>query len=180
MRWGVTEEFTKRYGDSIANMASLTKNINAHCIHISKCSYQKDLANVIEVSDSNTRVLQMIAVWELDSVSGYGHDHGYYYDPKSGYYYSDAIGNWVTQEEAFVVGSSTQPEPKGSLSKKPLSAASAAGSKGNGGPAPGLVIQGFSLNPSRSIKRQEEKKPKVVSKEEAVTLKARVNVYFIK
>ncbi|RZC45567.1 hypothetical protein C5167_038510 [Papaver somniferum] len=129
----------------------------------------------------------MIADWVLDSVSGYYYNqlNGYYYDPNSGFYYSDAIGKWVTQEEAFAIGGSAQPKPKGSLSKKPLSAASEGGSKSIGGPAPGLVIQGSSVNPSRSDKsasssvavnkrkRQEEKKPKVVSKEEAAALKAR-------
>ncbi|MCL7045840.1 hypothetical protein MKW94_026070 [Papaver nudicaule] len=129
----------------------------------------------------------MIADWELDSVSGYYYNklNGFYYDPNSGFYYSDAIGKWVTQEEAFAIGGSAQPKPKGSLSKKPLSAASEPGSKSNSGPAPGLVVQGSSLNPSRTIKgasssiavkkrtRQDEKKPKVVSKEEAAALKAR-------
>ncbi|XP_026394490.1 zinc finger protein ZOP1-like [Papaver somniferum] len=165
-----------------------------------KRSYQKDLAAVKEVRDSNTRAVEAQEEsvgagrfssasrdWVLDSVSGYYYNqlNGYYYDPNSGFYYSDAIGKWVTQEEAFAIGGSAQPKPKGSLSKKPLSAASEGGSKSNGGPAPGLVIQGSSLNPSRSVKgasssvavnkrkRQEEKKPKVVSKEEAAALKAR-------
>ncbi|KAI3987621.1 hypothetical protein MKX01_007087 [Papaver californicum] len=123
----------------------------------------------------------MIADWELDSVSGYYYNqlNGYYYDPNSGFYYSDAIGKWVIQEEAFAVGGSAQPKSKGPLSKKPLSATSEARSKSKGGPALGLVIQGSSINPSRSIKgasssvavnkwkRQGEKKPKVVPKEKA-------------
>ncbi|OUZ99811.1 zinc finger protein [Macleaya cordata] len=176
-----------------------------------KRSYQKDLAAVREVRESNSRaveaheessgVAKCLAAsggeWEYDNASGYYYNqtNGYYYDPSSGFYYSDAIGKWVTQEEVFATSQgSSEPKQKGSFLKKPLSASAAGssiaedrggGTKSESGPAPGLVVQGSSLNPTRSVKgasssiavtkrkRQDEKKPKVVSKEEAAALKAR-------
>lgn len=165
-----------------------------------KRSYQKDIATLREARDSNVNAfdndLETSKAWDYESSSGYYYNQstGFYYDPNSGFYYSDALGKWVTQEEAFAayqVPSDSQKEP---ILRKPLPASGTAqvaenksAAKSQSGPAPGLVISA-SLNPTRSVKgapssltvgkrkRPEEKaklKPKIVSEAEAAALKAR-------
>ncbi|KAI9072564.1 hypothetical protein K1719_045451 [Acacia pycnantha] len=63
--------------------------------------------------------------WVFDSGSGYYYHqtNGFCYDPKSGFYYSDAIGKWVTQEEAYASPHfSSDAGHKGPTVKKPTSA----------------------------------------------------------
>ncbi|KAF3958697.1 hypothetical protein CMV_016423 [Castanea mollissima] len=69
-----------------------------------KRSYQKDIAKLQEVRDSHAQALNdQDEEWEYDSTSGYYYNksNGFYNDPNSGFYYSDAVGKWVTQEEAY-------------------------------------------------------------------------------
>ncbi|KAF5751219.1 WW domain-binding protein 4 [Tripterygium wilfordii] len=162
-----------------------------------KRSYQKDIAKIQEARESNAHAPDFLGDneedWQYDSSSGYHYNsgNGLYYDPNSGFYYSDAIGKWVTQEEAYA---STVVLPdsrrKESTLKKPTSTSEASsvnakkGPAGNG-PAPGPVVAA-SLNPMRSVKgvpssfavnkrkRQDVKvKPKTISEEEKAALKAR-------
>ncbi|KAL9415084.1 hypothetical protein AB3S75_043371 [Citrus x aurantiifolia] len=160
-----------------------------------KRSYQKDLANQ-EARNSNAVALNDHEKWDYDGTSGYYYNesNGLYYDPKSGFYYSDAIGNWVTQEEAYAAipassGSKHRPTMKhpfpafggGSIVENKDSA------KSQNGPARGSVVSS-SLNPMRSVKgapsslavgkrkREDNKLKKMakpVSKEEAAAIKAR-------
>ncbi|GAY58197.1 hypothetical protein CUMW_185250 [Citrus unshiu] len=160
-----------------------------------KRSYQKDLANQ-EARNSNAVALNDHEKWDYDGTSGYYYNesNGLYYDPKSGFYYSDAIGNWVTQEEAYAAipassGSKHRPTMKhpfpafgGGLIVKNKDSA-----KSQNGPARGPVVSS-SLNPMRSVKgapsslavgkrkREDNKLKKMakpVSKEEAAAIKAR-------
>ncbi|XP_030450102.1 zinc finger protein ZOP1 [Syzygium oleosum] len=161
-----------------------------------KRSYQKDVANLQEAKETNARVLDVQAggeeEWEHDSSSGYyySQSNGLYYDPKSGFYYSDAIGNWVPQEEAYKAVQA----PGNPKHGKPVSGKLASSSKGiqdsqKGGmakpqnvPAPGPVVS-KSLNPMRTVKgaassfavkrKRQDEKPKAISKEEEAALKAR-------
>ncbi|GMI74536.1 Zinc-finger and OCRE domain-containing Protein 1 [Hibiscus trionum] len=152
-----------------------------------KRSYQKDVAS-FEARDSTAEALDGQEDWEYDSSSGYyyNQNNGLCYDPKSGFYYSDAIGRWVTQEEAYakVQASSSGPfkKPFSSSGAGPV-ADSKSVAKSQNKTAPGPVLSA-TLNPMRSVKgaqsslavkrkRQDEKKPKAVSKEEAAALKAR-------
>ncbi|KAK8529900.1 hypothetical protein V6N13_102789 [Hibiscus sabdariffa] len=125
-----------------------------------KRSYQKDVAS-FEARDST---LDGQEDWEYDSSSGYyyNQNNGLCYDPKSGFYYSDAI--------------------EGMPQAGPV-ADSKSVAKSQNETAPGPVLS-TTLNPMRSVKgaqsslavkrkRQDEKKPKAVSKEEAAALKAR-------
>lgn len=160
-----------------------------------KRSYQKDLANQ-EARNSNAVALNDHEKWDYDGTSGYYYNesNGLYYDPKSGFYYSDAIGNWVTQEEAYAaipasLGSKHRPTMKhpfpafggGSIVENKDSA------KSQNGPARGPVVSSY-LNPMRSVKgapsslavgkrkREDNKLKKMakpVSKEEAAAIKAR-------
>ncbi|KAK6136857.1 hypothetical protein DH2020_029412 [Rehmannia glutinosa] len=167
-----------------------------------KRSYQKDLATFREARDSNAQALitedinqgtgdgsSMPGDWEHESSSGYYYNQktSCYYDPNSGFYYTDALGKWVTQEEAlasFKVSSGpTQKRP--SLGKPPQASENGAESKAStseSGPPPGRVVS-TPLNPMRSVKgatssvavkrKRPDEKPKAVSKEEAAALKAR-------
>ncbi|KAK8529899.1 hypothetical protein V6N13_102789 [Hibiscus sabdariffa] len=152
-----------------------------------KRSYQKDVAS-FEARDST---LDGQEDWEYDSSSGYyyNQNNGLCYDPKSGFYYSDAIGRWVTQEEAYAKASSNTKSSTPTF-KNPFSTSGAGPvadsksvAKSQNETAPGPVLS-TTLNPMRSVKgaqsslavkrkRQDEKKPKAVSKEEAAALKAR-------
>ncbi|GMJ12783.1 Zinc-finger and OCRE domain-containing Protein 1 [Hibiscus trionum] len=157
-----------------------------------KRSYQKDVASY-EARDSNPQALDGQEDWEYDSSSGYyyNQNNGLYFDPKSGFYYSDAVGKWVTQEEAYAkVQASSDTKSNGPILKKPFPTSGAGPvadsksvAKSKNETAPGPVLSS-PLNPMRSVKgaqsslavkrkRQDEKKPKAVSKEEAAALKAR-------
>ncbi|KAI9182008.1 hypothetical protein LWI28_021024 [Acer negundo] len=123
-----------------------------------KRSYQKDVAKFQEARDSNALALDDQEKWDYDETSGYYYNpsDGLYYDPKSGFYYSDAIGKWVTQEEAYSsVQTSSDSKPK-PLLKYPFPTSGAApamknkdSAKSQNGPAPGVVA---SLNLTRSVK----------------------------
>ncbi|OMO74128.1 Zinc finger, U1-type [Corchorus capsularis] len=154
-----------------------------------KRSYQKDVAS-FEARDAQE--LDDQEDWEYDSSSGYYYNqsNGLYYDSKSGFYYSDAIGRWVTQEEAYSSAqASSSSKAKGPILKKPLPTSavgpvsnSKSAAKSQSAAAPGPVVSG-SLNPMRSVKgaqsslavkrKRQDEKPKAVSKEEAAALKAR-------
>ncbi|KAF5745679.1 hypothetical protein HS088_TW07G01271 [Tripterygium wilfordii] len=162
-----------------------------------KRSYQKDIAKNQEVRESNAHGPDFLGddqeEWQYDSSSGYHYNsgNGLYYDPNSGFYYSDAIGKWVTQEEAYastVVSSDSRRKESTFKKPPPTSEASSVnankGPAGNG-PAPGPVVAA-SLNPMRSVKgapssfavnkrkRQDVKaKPKTISEAERAALKAR-------
>ncbi|XP_017972103.1 PREDICTED: zinc finger protein ZOP1 [Theobroma cacao] len=156
-----------------------------------KRSYQKDVAN-FEARDSNAQALDGQEDWDYDSSSGYYYNqsNGLYYDPKSGFYYSDAIGRWVTREEAYSTTQvSSNPKSKDLSLKKsfPTSgvrpvAESKSAAKSPNDAAPGPVVSA-SLNPMRSAKgapsslavkrKRQDEKPKAISKEEDAALKAR-------
>ncbi|CAN4112243.1 unnamed protein product [Withania somnifera] len=130
--------------------------------------------------------------WEYDSSSAYHYNqsNGCYYDPNSSFYYTDALGRWVTQEEALAA---TQVAST-SISKKPLAKAPVstigAGSSENkstespqSGPPPGRVAS-TPPNPLRSVKgkpsslmvnkrKRDNEKLKAVTEEEAAARKAR-------
>ncbi|KAG6762742.1 hypothetical protein POTOM_033261 [Populus tomentosa] len=167
-------------------------------------SYQKDVANLKEASSLRALDIQedgqemfkltqllMMTEWDYDSTSGYYYNqsNGLHYDPNSGFYYSDAIGKWVTQEEAYAaVQISSGSRNKESSFKKPLPASAVSSVKENkvaaqSGPPPGPVVSA-SLNPRRSVKgapskfavnkrKRPDEKPKAVSVEEKAALKAR-------
>ncbi|KAK4477055.1 hypothetical protein RD792_016257 [Penstemon davidsonii] len=154
-------------------------------------SYQKDLATFQEARDSNAQALaednnQGIGDdWELDSSSGYYYNKktNCYYDSNSGFYYTEALGKWVTQEEALaasqIASGSIQKKPSFG---KPQSATTKSVSTSERGPPPGRVVS-TPLNPMRTVKGAKSSvavkrkspydKTKAVSKEEADALKAR-------
>ncbi|MBA0649395.1 hypothetical protein Goklo_016964, partial [Gossypium klotzschianum] len=156
-----------------------------------KRSYQKDVAS-FEARDSSDQALDGQEDWDYDSSSGYyyNQNNGLYYDPKSGFYYSDAIGRWVTQEEAYSkVQASSNTKSRDFILKKPFPTSgtgpvsdSKSVAKSQNKTAPGPVISA-TLNPMRSVKgassslavkrKRQDEKPKAVSKEEAAALKAR-------
>ncbi|KAL6952280.1 hypothetical protein U1Q18_045727 [Sarracenia purpurea var. burkii] len=164
-----------------------------------KRCYQKDISTFQEARDSNANALiagqeDVLGSaffgedWELESSSGYyrNKSNGCYYDPNSGFYYTDALGRWVTREEALAASrkSSDSAQRKPSL-EKPLSASESekkGAAKSQNGAAPGPVVSA-PLNPMRSVKgapssltkrkREDGKRPKVVSEEEAAAVKAR-------
>ncbi|KAL7252057.1 hypothetical protein ACSBR1_013835 [Camellia fascicularis] len=136
-------------------------------------------------------LLCMMAEWEYDSSLGYycNQNNGCFYDPNSGFYYTDALGRWVTQEEAFAASrASSNSASKKSILKKPLSTLegrSALENKGaaksQNGAKPGPVVS-VPLNPKRSIKgvpssltvnkrKRQDEKPKVLSEVEQLHLK---------
>jgi len=153
-----------------------------------KKSYQKDLENSQRNVDGDTSAAPGDG-WVFDSTSGYYHDKstGLYYDSNSGFYYSDGLGKWVTQEEAYksVQTSKTDVGQSSTSQTKAPPAAETAVPAIKGGPAPGRVVT-KPLNPMRPIKgtpapsgvaankrKREDKKPKLISKEEEAALKAR-------
>ncbi|PKI39256.1 zinc finger protein ZOP1 [Punica granatum] len=162
-----------------------------------KRSYQKDVATFQETRDTNVQALEVGVDgeerWKFDSTSGYYYNQGtgLYYDPKSGFYYSEAIGKWVTQEEAYAsIPASADSKIKAPIVGKPASVSKESkatekddNSKLQKGPPPGPVVSS-SLNPMRSSKgaapsslavkrKRQDGKPKAISKEEAAALKAR-------
>jgi len=151
-----------------------------------KKSYQKDLENNQRNVDGDSSAAPGEG-WVFDSSTGYYHDKstGLYYDSNSGFYYSDGLGKWVTQEEAYKsVETWNTNVAQSSTSQTKPSGGGGPGSSIKGGPAPGLVVT-KPLNPMRPMKgapsgmaaankrKREDKKPKVVSKEEEAALRAR-------
>ncbi|XP_048543332.1 zinc finger protein ZOP1 [Triticum urartu] len=151
-----------------------------------KKSYQKDLENNQRNTDGDSSAAPGEG-WVFDSTSGYYYDKatGLYYDSNSGFYYSDGLGKWVTQEEAYKWAETSKTnvaQSSTSQPKTPSGGGPVAGIKG--GPAPGVVVK-KPLNPMRAVKgapsalaankrkREDTKKPKVVSKEEEAALRAR-------
>ncbi|XP_020233587.1 zinc finger protein ZOP1 [Cajanus cajan] len=151
-------------------------------------SYQKDKAKFEETRESHELDDQE---WEFDSSSGYyfHKTNGFYYDPKSGFYYSDAIGKWVTQEEAYASPHFTSNAGNnGSTAKKSLSTSQSKSDENkanmfHNGSAPGPVVT-TSLNPKKNTKaapsslavgkrKRPVEKSKVISDEEKAALKAR-------
>lgn len=147
-----------------------------------KRSYQKDVASFDEARDSQ----ELSEEWEYDATSGYYYNqrNGFHHDPKSGFYYSDAIGKWVTPEEAYAsphyASTSSQ---KGPVKKKPKAFEIKGSSKSPDVAAPGVVVSG-TLNPARLVKgapsslvvgkrKRPHEKVKVISEEEKAALKAR-------
>ncbi|KAL2512163.1 C2H2 and C2HC zinc fingers superfamily protein [Abeliophyllum distichum] len=171
-----------------------------------KRSYQKDLAVFQEARDSNAQALvsedsgrgiakgsTVSGEWVHDSSSGYYYNQNTncYYDPNSGFYYTDALGKWVTQEEALTASqfSSESIQTKHSSGKPPSTSENrpAAETKSAGtsqsGPPPGRVLSA-PLNPMRSVKgapsqltinkrKRSNGKPKAMSEAEAAAIKAR-------
>ncbi|KAI3815187.1 hypothetical protein L1987_14846 [Smallanthus sonchifolius] len=103
-------------------------------------SYQKDISTFQKARDSNASSLGAPTIsegtgdgstsgeWEHDTSSGYYYNKSNccYYDPNSGFYYTDALGKWVTQEEAFAAAAKL---PSGSIQKKPMFASPSLTSK---------------------------------------------------
>ncbi|XAR59473.1 hypothetical protein NMG60_11015319 [Bertholletia excelsa] len=164
-----------------------------------KRSYQKDVSAFQQARNSNANALfgqedgQGIAVsgeeWEYDSSSGYYYNqsNGCYYDPNSGFYYTDALGRWVTREEALNASQSssdpTQKKPLLASDGGLLSDKKSASKSQNEVAPPGRVVSA-SLNPTRSVKgapssltvnkrKRQDEKPKAVSEAEAAAIKAR-------
>ncbi|ESW17533.1 hypothetical protein PHAVU_007G247000 [Phaseolus vulgaris] len=151
-------------------------------------SYQKDKAKFEEARES----LELDAQeWEFDSSSGYYYHktNGFCNDPKSGFYYSDAIGKWVTKEEAYVSPHfKSKARHDGPTSKKSLltSQSKSDENKSNkfqNGSSSGPVVT-TSLNPKRNGKaapsslavgkrKRPNEKSKIISEEEKAALKAR-------
>ncbi|KAK4757478.1 hypothetical protein SAY87_018779 [Trapa incisa] len=161
-----------------------------------KRSYQKDVESFKEIRDTNAQAFGIVddeERWKFDSSSGYYYDQGsgLYFDPNSGFYYSDAIGKWVTQEEAYAsTPVLSDPKSKTPVVGKPVSSSREGQATEKGGnpmsnkePPPGPIVSGY-LNPMRSAKgaarssiavkrKRQDEKPKVLSKEEQAALKAR-------
>ncbi|KAL1363750.1 hypothetical protein HN51_011942 [Arachis hypogaea] len=153
-------------------------------------SYQKDKAKFEETRESHELDDEE---WQFDDSSGYYYHktNGFCYDPKSGFYYSDAIGKWVTQEEAYASPQFSSNAGISGSNSKSLSTSQSKSiekkteNKSQNGPSPGPIVSS-SLNPKRNVKgapssltvgkrkRPEEKsKAKVISEEEKAALKAR-------
>lgn len=162
-----------------------------------KRSYQKDMTNFQEARDTHARALDVgddgEEKWQYDSSSGYYYhqSNGFCYDANSGFYFSDAIGKWVTQEEAYATPQFlSNSGHKATLLKKQAPTSQSGSStenkgadKAQNGPPPGPVVSA-SLNPMRSVKgapskvvvgkrKRQDEKPRVMSAEEAAALKAR-------
>lgn len=157
-------------------------------------SYQKDLSTFQESRKTNANAFvaddtddsAMPEDWEYEDSSGYYYSQttSCYYDPNSGFYYTDALGKWVTREEALTSfqASSGSIQRKPSLGKPSSTSDVKSASTSGSGPPPGRVISA-PLNPTRSVKgapsslavkrKRQDEKPKVSSKEEAAALKAR-------
>ncbi|XP_071717096.1 zinc finger protein ZOP1 [Rutidosis leptorrhynchoides] len=150
-------------------------------------SYQKDISTFQKARDSNAPSLNsegtgdgstIAGEWEHDTSSGYYYNksNGCYYDSNSGFYYTDALGKWVSQEEAFAAAAK---HSSGPVHKKPFFASTSLTSKSQ----TESKTQRLSVNPTRSVnkpssiainkRKRVDTKPKVVSEEEAAALKAR-------
>ncbi|XP_039118590.1 zinc finger protein ZOP1-like [Dioscorea cayenensis subsp. rotundata] len=166
-----------------------------------KRSYQKDLASFQEAKNScGQTVDEENPEWEYDATSGYYYcqDNGHHFDPNTGLFYSNELGKWITQDEAFTshvskpgISHSSNTKDGKHLSKKPSSTpgTSSSGahditaSESKAGPAPGRVVS-TTLNPMRFVKgaqssiaiqkrKREGEKTKAISKEEEAALRAR-------
>ncbi|KAM7253575.1 hypothetical protein ACFE04_021729 [Oxalis oulophora] len=155
-------------------------------------SYQKDVAKLEETRKCNaqqhvlsTQLLDNQEKWDYDSTSGYYNNptNGLFYDPNSGFYYSDAIGKWVTQEEAYAAIKVSSGSKSTESIIKNLTSTSEASKKSKNGTLPGKLVS-TSLNPMRPVKgtpsslnvgkrKRQDEKPKVLSPEDAAALKAR-------
>ncbi|KAE8716698.1 Detected protein of unknown function [Hibiscus syriacus] len=113
---------------------------------------QKDAVRALE------QIEALDADWEYDSSSGYyyNQNNGLCYDSKSGFYYSDDIGPVADSKSVAKSKNETAPGPVLSATLNPMRSVK--------GAQPSLAVK---------RKRQDEKKPKAVSKEEAAALKAR-------
>ncbi|XP_004505194.1 zinc finger protein ZOP1 isoform X2 [Cicer arietinum] len=151
-------------------------------------SYQKDKAKFEEARESHELDAQE---WEFDSSSGYYYHktNGFCYDQKSGFYYSDAIGKWVTHDEAYAsphfasnAGRNVPSAKKGMTTSQSKSVENKV-NKHDNGPLPGPVVRA-SLNPMRNAKaapsslsvgkrKRPNERSKVISEEEKEALKAR-------
>lgn len=153
-------------------------------------SYQKDISTFQKARDSNANSFggqtsegigdgsTTSGEWEHDTSSGYYYNksNGCYYDPNSGFYYTDALGKWVTQEEAFAAAAKVSSGP---IQKKPIFATPSLTSKSQ----TESKSQRSTVNPTRSVnkpssiainkRKRADTKPKAVSEEEAAALKAR-------
>ncbi|XLT39966.1 hypothetical protein HN873_071258 [Arachis hypogaea] len=153
-------------------------------------SYQKDKAKFGETRESHELDDQE---WQFDDSPGYYYDktNGFCNDPKSGFYYSDAIGKWVTQEEAYASPQFSSnarisgPNSNSLSTSQSKSVEKKTENKSQNELSPGQVVSS-SLNPRKNVKdayssltvgkrkRAEEKsKAKVISEEEKAALKAR-------
>ncbi|KAI3789345.1 hypothetical protein L2E82_02138 [Cichorium intybus] len=150
-------------------------------------SYQKDITTFQKARDNNANSLSaqtssegigdgstMSGEWEHDTSSGYYYNqtNGCYYDPNSGFYYTDALGKWVTLNEALAA---TPKLPYGPIQKKPNFATSSLTSRSQ--PESKTQPSTQSANRPSSLyinkRKRPDSKPKVVSEEEAAALKAR-------
>lgn len=144
-------------------------------------SYQKDISTFQKAQTSGEGIgdgSTTSGEWEHDPSTGYHYNqsNGCYYDPNSGFYYTDALGKWVTQEEAFAAAAK---QSSGSIQKKPSFATPSLTSKSQ----TDSKSQKTSVNPTRSVnkpsslhinkRKRPENKSKAVSEEEAAALKAR-------
>ncbi|XP_058191366.1 zinc finger protein ZOP1 [Rhododendron vialii] len=169
-----------------------------------KRSYEKDIsafkdarvsnANAFVAQEDDQGTVNAEEDWEYDSSSGYycHKTNGCFYDPNSGFYYTDALGRWVTREEAFAAAqTSSNAAPKKPIFKKPsVGSESRSVSENKGGTqsqnvaaATGLVVSA-PLNPTRTVKgapssltlnkrKRQDGKPKILSEEEKAAIKAR-------
>ncbi|CAH1425981.1 unnamed protein product [Lactuca virosa] len=146
-------------------------------------SYQKDISTFQKARDTNANSLggiggiddgsTMSGEWEHDTTSGYYYNqtNACYYDPNSGFYYTDALGKWVTLQEALAAAPKLSSGP---IQKKPNFATSSSSSSLPSKTQPPTQ----SANRPSSLyinkrKRPDYSKPKIVSQEEAAALKAR-------
>jgi WW domain-binding protein 4 len=150
-----------------------------------KSSYQKDVTTFKEARESNSHALTsqdddvMPGEWEFESSTGYYYNQSTfcYYDPNSGFYYTDALGKWVTQEEALAASRL----PSTSNKRKPIFTNPSTVSESkpvsqNGLPPVNPVKKSLKNAPSSltvNKRKKTEGKPKVVSEEEKAALKAR-------
>lgn len=145
-------------------------------------SYQKDISTFQKAKGTNANSLGAPTSvegteWEHDISSGYYYNksNGCYYDPNSGFYYTDALGKWVTQEEAFAAAAKLSSGP---IEKKPMFATPSLTSKSQTeSKSPLSSVNPRSVNKPSSLtinkRKRADTKPKVVSEEEAAALKAR-------
>lgn len=129
-------------------------------------SYQKDLAAIREGARNALAFSACKDGWEHDIASGYYFNRAntYCYDPKSGLYYSDALGKWVAEEEAF--------PPSQGASASELKTVKE-GTSANKYKKVTVPVKGAPSSIAVNKRKRPDGRPKVVSKEEAEALKAR-------
>ncbi|CAL5341986.1 unnamed protein product [Camellia sinensis] len=146
---------------------------------------------MLELSCGSLYDYESLLEWVYDSSSGYycNQNNGCFYDPNSLFYYTDALGRWVTRENAFAASrASSNSASKKPILKKPLSALEGRSALENKGAtkSPNGALHGpvvsAPLNPKKSVKgapssltvnkrKRQDEKPKVLSEEEAAALK---------